>query len=683
MTERFDVAIVGAGIVGAALAFHLACDHSLRVVAYDRTPDAARPSASVTSAGILSVQGWDPWDLAIVHESAEEYRALAASDGTTPLRRNGGLRVARTEEGARWLERVQRLLARSGLEARMTDPREVQELVPFADASDVRVGLYTPDDATISSPEIRAGFLRAAERAGAALSETPGPVDLQLTANGDWELGSPVHAAARSVVIAAGAHSNSILGTLGHRLPLAPFRTQVVRLRPRPLLGAFPTWHDLDLNLYARPEGVGRLLVGDGTGSREEDPRRWNPVADTEFVDRTTHAVGEAFAFLDSVRPEEAWAGLCVASPDRFPLVGRVPGSRGLFVACGFNGLGTMRAAGLARRMADALQSGDWGSLRPADPARFDLPAPPFDPHPEFPLEAAEDPSSESMPPDPPARPARFDRSPGDLRFRVLSDLTEVDRLQWASLSEWFDPFLPLFARDALRTGGSVEVAEEDGIVRGVRLFGSSEGVGSGFTRERRIADRYLDRMESGGIYLEVGWRPDGLPIEVFAADLRDWEARERLRNPVRLGRREDLPGIRLLMRGELGAGVDPWLASLPRPEETAFLCEIDGRVVGVSWLSRVGRFARGHSFVVHPRFRGLGIGTDLLTARMLWLRQAGARQVVSEIYDGNAASRTAAERAGMARVGEMFHFRPRTAAHGDPTSGPPRTSGTSSPSNR
>ncbi len=685
MTERFNVAILGTGLFGAALAYHLARDRSQRVVALDAPPNPDRPNATATSAGILSVQGWDPWDLAIVRESAREYRDLVESEGAALLRRDGGLRVARTEEGARWLERVRRVLARAGSEARWVGPGEVRELLPFADLGDAISALFTPDDATISPPETQAAYLRAAARSGAVVSPLPGPARILPSNEGGWSIETPRSVTARTLVIASGAWSKAVLGSLGHALPLAPFRAQALQLRPRPLLAPFPTLHDLDLSLYVRSGPFGRLVAGDGNSTREQDPFDWNPSADPVFVDATVDALSGVFRELGSIRVESARAGLCVASPDRFPLVGRVPGTADLVIACGFNGLGTMRAAGLARRLADALRTGDWAPLGPADPARFSLPAPPFDPRPEFPLEAT---GSETEAIDEPRpgqdRPASsFERSWDDLGLRVLSGPDDVDRLRWTSLSDWFDPFLPLFARDALRTGGSVEVAEEEGAVRGLRLFGSSEGVGSGFTRERRIAERFLERMDEVGLYLEEPWRPGGQPIEVFAADLRDWAARERLRNPVRLGQREDLGGIRLLMRAELGPGVDPWLATLPRPEETAFLCEIDGRIVGVSWLSRVGPFARGHSFVVHPRFRGLGIGTDLLTARMLWLERTGARWVVSEIYDGNAASRKAAERAGMARVGEMFHFRPPSGGRGAATSGPPRTAGTSSGSSR
>ena len=655
LEDRYDVAVLGGGLFGSALAYYLARDVHRRVAVLDLGDAAHGPSGTTTSAGILSVQGWDPWDLSIVRETQDEYTRLAETEGTSPVRRTGGIRVARTGEGARWLERLERVLSSERVDAHRASASELADALPFADLSDVRFGLVTPDDSVAAPGELRAAYLRAGARAGARLVPLSHPLDRAVDRDGSWHLGSLPKIDAESLVIAAGAGSKGLLSAIGRPLPLAPFRAQVIRFRPSPLQAVFPTLHDLDLNLYARPDFRGRLLVGDGTGREEEDPARWQAEADAEFVARTTAATGALCAGLTSVRAEGAWAGLCVASPDRYPLVGPVPGARQLFVASGFNGFGTMRADGLARRMAAAIATREWSDLLPASPARFAGPPIPFDPRPEFPLEAVADdrmpPRVAPLPNDPP--PIDSGGSVG----RRLAGESEVERLRWSPLSEWFDPFLPLFARDSIRTGGTVEVVEEGGRVRGLLLAGSSEGVASGFTRQRRVADRFLERADAGGIYLEEPWRSGGTPVEIFAADLRDGTPGEPMRNPVRMARPEDLPGVRALMRAELGAGVDPWIASLPRPEETGFLCEIDRRVVGVSWLSRVGASARGHSFVVHPRYRGLGIGTDLLTARMMWLRRTGAQLVVSEIYDGNAASRRAAERAGMARVASMFHF--------------------------
>jgi sarcosine oxidase, subunit beta len=686
MVERVDVAVVGTGLFGAALAAWLGGDGDLRIAAVGRAKDPGRPDGTAASAGIVSVQGWDPWDLAIVRESTADYLRLADEEGVEPVRQTGGVRVARTPEGHRWLERVERALAAERIEARWLGSEDLAAQFPYATFEGVRAALYTPMDTSIAPDACREAYLRAATRCGVSCLALSRPVTLERRGDDAWGLVGPVEIEARELVLAAGAETKRLLGRLGRSLPLAPFRAQALRIRPKPLVAPGPTLHDLDLNLYVRPSTQGRLLAGDGTGTQEADPGAWQAHADDEFLRGTEEGIRSVFGGLDGLRVEAAWASLCVASPDRFPLVGRVPGLPGLHVAAGFNGFGTMRAAGLARRLAMAMRTGNWEGLAHADPARFRGPMRPFDPRPEFPLED-DDPASWGRRDSPTSRDPDLwssSRARADFGFREPRTLEEIERLRLTGLSEWFDPLLPLFAKDALRTGGRVEVAEEDGTIRGVSLFGSSEGVGSGFTQVRRLAERYLARMGPLGVYLEEPWHTGAEPVEVFAADPRDWSPGERLRNPVRIARREDLGAIGQLMRAELGPGVDPWLATLPRPEETAFVGEIGGRVAGVSWLSRAGPFARGHSFVVHPRYRGLGLGTDLLLARMLWLKRSGGRLVVSEIYDGNRASRAAAERAGMALVARMYHFRPALpegAAAARP--GSPRTAGTPSPSSR
>ena len=217
MGERFDVAIVGAGLFGSALAYHLTRDPPLRVLALDLAPDASRPSGTQTSAGIVSVQGWDPWDLAVVRESANEYRTIAEAEGAEPLRRNGGLRLARTPAGTRWLERCQRVLAREGLETRWLSEGQARDLLPCASSDDLGRGLYTPEDAVVSPLSLRAAYARAAARAGAVLRSGASPPRIEGVADG---------AAAATGVSSRNSPSAtpSILGGLAPERRTAPAR---------------------------------------------------------------------------------------------------------------------------------------------------------------------------------------------------------------------------------------------------------------------------------------------------------------------------------------------------------------------------------------------------------------------------------------------------------------------------
>lgn len=681
---RADIAIIGGGLLGTALAYHLAEAGSGSVTLLEAGHLAS--GATGRSAGLLSYQGWGPWDLALVRESAEAYRDLSESEGRGLYRENGGVRVARSEEGARWLRRVEAVLTQRGEESDWLDPAEVADLVPGSAAQELVAALHTPRDATFSPGEMAVSFARRAALAGAEIRTRQGEIRLERASKG-WRLEAPGGGVeATQVVVAGGAQTKSLLRRIGVTLPMAPFRTQACVLRPAPLTREFPSWHDLDLDLYVRPAPEGRVLAGDGTETVESDPGEARAEADEGFASKIAGLVGELFPEGRSLTLERAWAGWCVASPDPFPLVGRVPGNEGLFVATGFNGFGAMRAPAIARRLAEAIHRGSWEALEPADPGRFPPDLPSFEPRPEFSVDGT-GPAEGAAPIGTVPTGRRIARQEGPIPYRAVRTEGEVRRLAPLGLSEWFDPFLGLFADDALRTGGSVEVAEIEGAVRSLYLSSPSEGVASVFTRTREIAEHYLAAAGLRETYAEAPWIPGGERIEILAADLRDWSQGRPIRHPVRIAVPSDLGRIERFV-GELTGRADTaWFQSLPRTEETGFVCELDGRVAGVSFASVVGRYGRGHSFLVHPRYRGLGIGTDLLQARMIWLRDQGVWQVVSEIYEGNAASSAAAERAGMAVVGTMYAFRGASPSGPEavnrPTSGGPRTSGTPSLSSR
>jgi sarcosine oxidase subunit beta len=650
------ILVLGGGIVGAATAFHLTRTGVRSVTLLERATIAS--GGTGRGAGIVTFQGWDPWDLALVRESAQQYRTLLEARGRADYRPNGGLRVARTQAGADWLTRVGRVLDDERIPAHRLGAAEVSDLVPWADWDDVVAGLYTSSDATFDATEAADEFVASARAGGAEVRTDVGQPS--VTRRGEeWVVTSSAGRwAADGLVVCAGPWTKAVLGPLGFHLPLSPFRAQLVIVRPNPLVATFPTVHDLDLGCYLRPFAPGRIAVGDGTEPREADPDA-ACVPDATWLSRIRDDLRALAPGRGELVSEAAVCGLCVATPDRFPLVGQVPAASGLYVAAGFNGFGSMRAPALGRRLAEAIVTDAWSSLGPADPRRFSESPSPFDPRPEFPLEPV-DPALPRMGPEP-AGSTTLEADPWgteELRFASLPDAQAVDTLRLPPLSDWFDPFLRRFLKDALRVGGTAEAALAGEAVRGVHLTSPVEDVGSVFTRTPRVADHYLRRLGRGGLYTESAWAPGGDAILVLAGDLRDWRFEGAIRNPVRLADGADLPQVRELLT-EVGGEVDDrWWESLPRPDELCFLCEVDGRAAGVSWASVEGRFARGHSFAVRPRFRGLGVGTDLLHARMLWLQSLGIRQVVSEIYEGNAASQTSAERAGMAVVGRMFHYR-------------------------
>jgi len=395
MPDRRAVIVLGAGIAGAALAYHLAARSLGAVTVVDpRTPSAG---ATGRAAGIVTEQLWDRWDFDVVRETRAEYAALAARHDPSAYRTNGFVRWTARADTADALDAAGARLGSWGANVRRVGAAEVADLLPPVSTEGIRAAWHDPDDAVVTPSAMTEIYLERARTAGADL-ELGAPYR-GLRRDGDvWRLsvGDRTLSAAR-VVVAAGAWSKRILADAGAPLPLAPYRTQAAVLQPAGPPGRdVPSAHDLDTDVYVRPEANGRLLAGDGTRLVEVDPDTASLAHDDEFVAHLAESFGERFPGWADASLVRAWAGVCVATPDRRPLVGPVPGVDGLYCLTGFNGFGVMRAGGAARRLAASIAGGDEGpeaaAIAPVRPSRFGPSAPPFTPQPGFTLESGSTP---------------------------------------------------------------------------------------------------------------------------------------------------------------------------------------------------------------------------------------------------------------------------------------------------
>lgn len=392
--ETQEVLVLGAGIAGSALAYHLARRGVGPATVFDPSPLSG---ATGRAAGILTEQLWNRWDVEIVRATKAEYQSLAAQRDPTAYEVNGLVRWASGPDALRSMDDASVRLRRWSVDVRTLSGTELAEIAPFAKFDERHRGLFSSKDAIVTPSAMAGIYLDLARKSGVAVEGGSAMTALRRVEEG-WELeGGATHVRARSIVVAAGAWSPAILRLIGQPAPMVPYRTQAAVLRPEPGAEPFPSIHDIDEDVYARPDGGGRVLAGDGTELVATDPDRARMTADAsfeghvaEFFDRRLPAWREAHLL-------GSWAGVCVATPDRRPLIGPLPGSRGVYLLAGFNGFGVMRAGGAAARLADLLASGGDGaremaSLETVLPARFPDPPIAFLPRPGFTLDDGSDP---------------------------------------------------------------------------------------------------------------------------------------------------------------------------------------------------------------------------------------------------------------------------------------------------
>ncbi|ADB60182.1 FAD dependent oxidoreductase [Haloterrigena turkmenica DSM 5511] len=354
-----EVAVVGGGAVGATTAYDLAREGA-DVTLYEK--DRIASGSSGRAAGICYDAFADPLDAEIASDAIERFRALSG-DETFPFAECPYVWLARegdTDRADAIRDQVERM-QENGVVALEADGDALADRFDALRTDDVAVAGIAGAAGYTDPAKYTACLAAAADGAGATLA--PGtPVDVEIDpARVVLEDGTEPEVDA--VVVAAGAHTKSLLADAGLSIAMKPYRVQAL------IADADvdePMCYDASESFYLRPHPDG-LLAGDGTEYVEGDPDDYDRDADPDFADdlleRVRHRLPDADLDL-----ERTWAGLCTATPDRDPLVGEL--EDGIYVATGFQGHGFMRAPAIGQRLAEQVVGGE--GIDAFDPTRFD-----------------------------------------------------------------------------------------------------------------------------------------------------------------------------------------------------------------------------------------------------------------------------------------------------------------------
>jgi D-arginine dehydrogenase len=361
VTERCDIAVIGAGMAGASLAAGLAGSASVILLEAEKAPGY---HATGRSAAFWTESYGGP-----------EVQPLTAASGPWLrehgfLTSRGALTIARKGQEAA-LDTFAAGFAALGVEIEPVDHPAMRELVPGLRPAWTR-GALEPSCSDIDVAGLHQHYLAQARRAGASLLSSA-----QVTAiaaqGPDWRLtlADGREVTAKIVVNAAGAWADQVAGFAGvRRLGITPFRRTVAQVRTAPPApDRLPLVLDLGEAFYFKPES-GRLWLS----PHDETP---SPACDAaaEEIDVAT-AIDRLGGVVDweVERVEHSWAGLRSFAPDRLPVYGFAADRPGFFWFAGQGGFGIQTAPAAARLAAGLLLGRAGGEVDPApySPARFD-----------------------------------------------------------------------------------------------------------------------------------------------------------------------------------------------------------------------------------------------------------------------------------------------------------------------
>ncbi len=353
--EHTEILIVGAGVIGSAIAYHLARD-GRRVLVVDRAGIAEEPAASWASAGGVRRQGRNPAEAALASAAIARWPRLEQElQADLHYRQGGNLLLAESDvEAESLITFVHQQQAMGFSDVRLLDRDDVRALVPGI-GDQIVAGSYSPADGQADPARTTRAFAAAAQRHGARYwIETDCTALLARTSQVLGAQTARGEVSAETVVLAAGAWSDALADGVGLRLPVRMRAYQMLRSTPAApqLLSPVVSAVGRTLSLKQLPDGA-FLLGGGWPGDPTEDRRGYT--LRQASIDGNWSAACAILPVVGQQRLERAWCGLEAESIDEIPFVGRVAGLEGLVVAVGFSGHGFAIAPEVGRATADLI----------------------------------------------------------------------------------------------------------------------------------------------------------------------------------------------------------------------------------------------------------------------------------------------------------------------------------------
>jgi sarcosine oxidase subunit beta len=364
---RTEVLVIGGGVIGSSIAYHLTLRRRT-VVVLDQAPPATPPSASWASAGGVRQQRRDPREWLLTRAAAQRWPRLADELGADiEFRQGGHLHIVETEEDRHALDDRIARERDAGLDVHLIDGAGARRLA--AGLTDgVIAAAWSPSDGQANPVKTTRAFAAAASARG-AVYRTGLPARLLR----DREIvygavaGDETFEAHR-VVVAAGAWARGLVQQIGVDLPIAARGPQMILTDPAPsVLTPTITGSGRALSLKQLPSGA--YFIGGGWPS-DVDPKRMTCAVRDDSVRGSWQVATEVFAPLRTCRIRQVWCGLEGESADGVPLVGPLPGVGGLYIAAGFSGHGFQLAPAVGAAVASLLCGEPDPSLNPLSPVR-------------------------------------------------------------------------------------------------------------------------------------------------------------------------------------------------------------------------------------------------------------------------------------------------------------------------
>jgi sarcosine oxidase, subunit beta len=358
LPKTADIVILGAGVMGASIAFHLAKRGAGKIVVIDK--DYAGRGGSGRSSALVRMHYSYPPEVQLALISLRMFQSWQQIVGQPgDFRKTGFVRIVHFNETER-LKRNVAMQRKLGANVELIDKNNLHELELDWNVDEVELAAYEPDSGYGDGAGVAGDFLGAAREMGvtyhsrtqaAALSVQAGRIHGVVTDQGT--ILSPV------VISATGPWTRPLFQRMGCDLPIECEYHQVAILRNTPdMKGGGCACIDSVTATYFRSDAHDKFLVGDFYGKRPIDPddfpQRASDDSLEEIIERTCRRVPK----LARAEVMRGVTGVYDMTPDSRPLLGEIPGTSGLYVCAGFSGMGFKISPAIGLVMSELVLDG-------------------------------------------------------------------------------------------------------------------------------------------------------------------------------------------------------------------------------------------------------------------------------------------------------------------------------------
>ena len=368
MPATADIVIIGGGVMGCSMLYHLARQGATRALLLERAVLGA--GSTGRSQAICRMHYSNPITAALAWDSIQVYANFDDRVGGDAGFVKTGYLVVVEEVDRPSLELNIAMQQELGISAGLVTPAELRELAPMLETFEGEGLAWEPESGYANPYLVTTAYAARARELGAEIATraeatgieiSGGRVQAVLTGQGRVE--TPV------AVVAAGPWANRLMAGTGVDLPLVPVRHQVaLATRPTDRLPDHPIVGDIAQSFSFRPESPTLTMVGFGEDEVELD--NYNEGIDQPEAASALSRLARRMPGMAESYFRGGWSGLFTTTPDWHPILDRVPGVEGLFCAVGFSGHGFKLAPAIGQAMAELILEGRASSVD-LTPLRF------------------------------------------------------------------------------------------------------------------------------------------------------------------------------------------------------------------------------------------------------------------------------------------------------------------------